>query len=88
MAWGCNSNFKSMGINKALLDKGIKFMLYALPLMFLGPSVMYNAFINKQNVWHWLVLAIGIVLSGLAVYFMFKGVKAITDAMFQDNNSV
>ncbi|MBA4134962.1 MAG: hypothetical protein RLZZ469_1744 [Bacteroidota bacterium] len=73
-----------MAINKTLLDKGIKNLLYALPLMFLGPSVVYNAFINKQNVWHWLVLAVGIVLCGLAVYFMFKGVKAITDALFED----
>ena len=73
-----------MSINKTLLDKGIKNLLYALPLMFLGPSVVYNAFINKQNVWHWLVLAVGIVLCGLAVYFMFKGVKAITDALFED----
>jgi len=73
-----------MAINKTLLDKGIKNLLYALPLMFLGPSVVYNAFINKQNVWHWLVLAVGIVLCGLAVYFMFKGIKAITDALFED----
>lgn len=71
-----------MSINKALLDKGIKYMLYALPLMFIGPSVMYNAFINKQNVWHWLVLAIGIFLSGLAVFFLYKGVKTLTDALF------
>jgi len=73
-----------MAINKTLLDKGIKYLLYALPLMFIGPSVMYNAFINKPNVWHWLVLAVGIALSGFAVYFMFKGVKAITDALFED----
>ena len=73
-----------MAINKTLLDEGIKNLLYALPLMFLGPSVVYNAFINKQNVWHWLVLAVGIVLCGLAVYFMFKGIKAITDALFED----
>jgi len=73
-----------MAINKTLLDKGIKNLLYALPLMFLGPSVVYNAFINKQNVWHWLVLAVGIVLCFLAVNFMFKGVKAITDALFED----
>ena len=74
-----------MSVNKTLLDKGIKFMLYALPLMFIGPSVIYNAFINKQNVWHWLVLAIGIFLSGLAVYFMFKGIKTLTDALFENN---
>ena len=73
-----------MSIKKALLDKGIKFLLYALPLMFIGPSVIYNAFINKQNVWHWLVLAVGIFLSGLAVYFMFKGIKILTDALFEN----
>ena len=71
-----------MPINKELLDKGIKYMLYALPLMFIGPSVIYNAFINKQNVWHYLVLAFGIVFSFLAVYFMFKGIKTLTDALF------
>ncbi|MEK8179862.1 DUF6095 family protein [Flavobacterium buctense] len=74
-----------MSGNKTKLDKGIKFLLYALPLMFIGPSVIYNAFINKQNVWHWLVLAIGISLCGLAVYFMFKGIKNLTDALFQNN---
>jgi uncharacterized membrane protein len=71
-----------MSDNKKLLDKGIKYMLYALPLMFIGPSVIYNAFINKQNVWHYLVLAVGIIFCLLAVYFMFKGIKTLTDALF------
>lgn len=71
-----------MSDNKKLLDKGIKYMLWALPLMFIGPSVIYNAFINKQNVWHYLVLAVGIILSLLAVYFMFKGIKTLTDVLF------
>lgn len=70
---------------KALLDKGIKFMLYALPLMFIGPSVIYNAFINKQNVWHYLVLFIGIILCLLAVYFMFKGIKTLIDTLFEND---
>ncbi|HNP34141.1 MAG TPA: DUF6095 family protein [Flavobacterium sp.] len=71
-----------MSDSKKLLDKGIKYMLYALPLMFIGPSVIYNAWINKENVWHYLVLAIGIALCLLAVYFMFKGIKTLTDALF------
>ena len=71
--------------NKKLLNKGIKFMLFALPLMFIGPSVIYNAFINKDNVWHYLVLAIGIILCVLAVYFMFRGIKTLTDALFQND---
>ena len=71
--------------NKKLLDKGIKFLLYALPLMFIGPSVIYNAFINKQNMWHYLVLAVGIILCLLAVYFMFMGIKKLTDALFNND---
>jgi len=71
-----------MFVKKELLEKGIKFMLYALPLMFIGPSVIYNAFINKQNVWHYLVLAVGVFLCFLAVYFLFKGIKSVTDAFF------
>ena len=71
-----------MADNKKLFDKGVKYMLYALPLMFIGPSVIYNAWINKQNVWHYLVLAIGITLSFLAVFFMFKGIKTLTDVLF------
>ena len=71
--------------NRALLEKGMKYMLYSLPLMFIGPSVIYNAFINKQNIWHYLVLAIGIILCLLAVYFMFKGIKTLTDALFEND---
>lgn len=71
--------------NKALLEKGIKYMLYALPLMFIGPSVIYNAWINKQNMWHYLVLVIGITICFLAVYFMFKGIKSLTDALFEND---
>jgi hypothetical protein len=43
-----------MGTNKELLSKGIKYLGGALPLLFIGPSIIYNAFINKQNIWHYL----------------------------------
>jgi hypothetical protein len=49
-----------MATNKELLSKSIKYLAWALPLLFIGPSLIYNAFINKQNVWHYLVLGIGI----------------------------
>ncbi|WP_264521368.1 DUF6095 family protein [Flavobacterium sp. N1994] len=72
-------------MNKPLLEKGMKYLLYALPLMFIGPCVIYNAFQNKDNVWHYLVLAVGITFCFLAVFFMFKGVKAVTDSLFNDD---
>lgn len=75
-----------MSTKKQLLDRAIKYLLYALPMMFIGPAVIYNAFQNKENVWHYLVLAIGIIICVLSVFFLFKGVKNITDSLFQNDN--
>jgi hypothetical protein len=62
---------KKMGTNKELLSKGIKYLGGALPLLFIGPSIIYNAFINKQNIWHYLVLAVGIATCLGAMYLYF-----------------
>jgi hypothetical protein len=70
-----------MPTDKILLNKGIKFLAYALPLFFIGPSVIYNAFQNKDNAWHYLVLAIGIVRCFGAVYFAFKGLATVVRSM-------
>jgi hypothetical protein len=75
-----------MTAQKKLLDKAIKYLLYALPMMFIGPAVIYNAFQNKDNVWHYLVLAIGITICLFSMFFLFKGVKYITDSLFQNEN--
>ncbi|MFC6876798.1 DUF6095 family protein [Flavobacterium myungsuense] len=71
-----------MAKNQKVLAKGIRFLTLSLPLLFIGPSVIYNAFMNKNNVWHYLVLAIGIIVCFAAVYFIFKGLKTIVDGLF------
>lgn len=71
-----------MGTDKNILNKGIMYMVWALPLMFIGPSIIYNAFINKNNVWHYLVLAIGILACFGAMFFLFKGLRTIIKSMF------
>ena len=73
-----------MATNKELLSKGIRYLAWALPLLFIGPSVIYNAFMNKQNVWHYLVLAIGILACIGAMYLMFLGLKTIMKGLFND----
>ena len=73
-----------MATNKELLSKGVKYLFGALPLMFIGPSVMYNAFMNKENNWHYLVLTVGCGICILSVFLAFKGLKTITNAMFND----
>lgn len=73
-----------MATNKNILSKGIKYLSGALPLMFIGPSLIYNAFMNKQNVWHYLVLAIGIIACLGAMYLMYLGLKTIMKSLFND----
>ncbi len=74
-----------MATNKELLAKGVKYLFAALPLMFIGPSVMYNAFMNKKNDWHYAVLIIGCAICITAVFLAFKGIKTMTDAIFNDD---
>ena len=75
-----------MVTDREVLSKGVQYLAWALPLMFIGPSVIYNAFINKNNVWHYLVLAIGIAICFGAVFLMFKGVQTIVKSMFDNND--
>jgi hypothetical protein len=73
-----------MATNKELLSKGIKYLTGALPLLFIGPSVIYNAFMNQQNVWHYLVLALGIIACFAAIFLMYLGLKTIMKSLFND----
>ena len=73
-----------MATNRKVLSKGVRYLAWALPLLFIGPSVIYNAFINKQNVWHYVVLAIGILACFGAVYLMFMGLKIIMSSLFDN----
>jgi putative Mn2+ efflux pump MntP len=73
-----------MATNKELLSKAIKYLAGALPLLFIGPSLIYNAFMNKENGWHYLVLGIGIATCICAVFLMFVGLKTIMRSLFND----
>lgn len=70
--------------NKVLLAKGIKYLSGALPLMFIGPTVIYNAFMNQHTNWHYLVLGIGVVACVASMSLMFTGLKIIMKGIFND----
>ena len=73
-----------MATDKLLLNKGIKYLAGALPLLFIGPAFIHNAFVNKQNIWHYLVLAIGIIFCGIGIYLAFLGLKIMVKSLFND----
>ncbi len=70
-----------MPTDKDILNKGIKYLLWSLPLIFTGPAIIYNAFMNSHSNWHYLVLAVGIVFCFSAVVLMFMGVKTMVNSM-------
>jgi len=73
-----------MATNKELIGRGVKYLAGALPLMFLGPTLIYNAFMNQHTNWHYLVLGIGIVACVASVVIAFLGLKIIMKGIFND----
>lgn len=68
--------------NRLLLDKGIKYLAFSLPLTFIGPSVIYNAFMNQHTAWHYLALAVGVIMCLAAMFLMFKGIMTVVKSLF------
>ena len=65
--------------DKEALVKGIKTMGITLVLMFLGPTLLYIGFSNSDKPLYIPILIVGSIVSILAIYFAFKGLKQIMD---------
>lgn len=68
--------------NKVLLAKGIKFMAGALPLVFLGPVILFSSFKNQDHPWFIPILILGILALIGAIFLLFKGLNTIMKALF------
>lgn len=65
-----------------LLKKGIKFMAFALPLLFLSPYLLTLSFLNKETFMFFLFLFFGIISGGGAIYLGFRGINTILKSIF------
>lgn len=72
-----------MPTNRIILAKGIKYFAYALPAMFIGPSVIHFAFINKLQPLYPLILALGIMVSLAGMWCIVMGLKTILKSIFE-----
>lgn len=68
--------------NRELLAKGVKYLAGALPLIFLGPIVLYSAFNNQDHPLYIAVLIFGGTASIAAIYLIFKGIGTIMKSLF------
>ena len=66
-----------MPTNKEILNRGIKYAVIALPMFFIGPSIIHSAFKNQQHAFFIPVLGVGIIICILAAIYLFRALKTI-----------
>jgi hypothetical protein len=71
--------------NKEILVNGIKTMAISLICMFLGPTLLYIAFSNKEKPLYIPIIIVGSLICIAAILLAFKGLKTIMDSMFNSN---
>lgn len=65
-----------------ILKKGLKYLAFALPLLFLCPYILTLSFLNKENFVFYIFLVIGIIAGAGAIYLCFKGINTIMKSIF------
>ncbi|WP_310993014.1 DUF6095 family protein [Aequorivita marina] len=65
-----------------LLKTGIKFLAFAVPLLFLGPYLLTLSFLNKETFMFYVFLPFGILAGAGAIFLCFKGINTIIKAIF------
>ena len=68
--------------NKTLLVDGLKTMGITLFLAFLGPLILHAGFSNPDKPMYIPLIITGVLMSGAAIYFGFKGIRVIMDSIF------
>lgn len=68
--------------NKEILNQGLKYIVWALPLFFIGPTVIMSSFKNQEHPFFIPVLGLGIIISALAGILLFKGLNTIMKSLF------
>lgn len=67
-------------MDKIALQQGLKRVMYAIVLAFIGPFVIMQAFKNEGHPWYWPVLIIGLLLSSGSIGLGFLGIGKLTSA--------
>ena len=68
--------------DKNLLGKGLKFMAGALPLIIIGPVVLFSSFKNQDHPWFIPILIIGLLALFGAIFLLFKVIVIIIKSLY------
>ena len=67
-------------MDKIALQQGLKRVMYAIVLAFIGPFVIMQAFKNEGHPWYWPVLIVDLLLSAGSIGLGFLGIGKLTSA--------
>ncbi|MFP9113627.1 DUF6095 family protein [Flavobacterium sp. RHBU_3] len=70
-----------MPTDKKILMRGLRYLFAALPLFFIGPVVVNNAFQNKKHPFFMPILGLGCILCLIGMWFMFLGLRTVMSSM-------
>ncbi|MBF10954.1 MAG: hypothetical protein CMC63_01815 [Flavobacteriaceae bacterium] len=68
-------------MNKVLLKKGLKRMVFCLFFCFMGPVIIHQAFKNKEHPFYYTVLIVGLCILILALFYGYTGIKTLVSAL-------
>ena len=70
-------------MKKNYLISGFKRLLITVFLMFIGPTILFQAFKNEEHQWYMIVLAIGLIICATAIFTLFSGIMSIIKHIFE-----
>ena len=70
-------------MNPNTFKKGLKNILLAFFLMFLGPTMLFQSFKNQNHPWFEIILSISLVICVIALLYGIKGLKKIVNSIFK-----
>ena len=65
-----------------ILKKGLKYLAFALPLLFLSPYLLTLSFLNKETYMFYVFLFFGIIAGIGAIYLCFRGINTVVRSIF------
>ncbi|MHC5202062.1 DUF6095 family protein [Myroides sp. LJL119] len=68
--------------DRKLLYKGVRFLLFALPLFFIGPIIFYSSLKNQNHPLFIPVFALACFLMLGSMFLLFKGLQTIIKSLF------
>ena len=68
--------------DRKVLAKGIRFIMFAMPLLFLGPAIIHSALKNKQHPAFYIVFSLACLVCIGAVFLFYRGIQTIMKSLF------